>query len=64
MIAFERLVHTPLAKAVGWTLFHSLWEGALATLVLLAVLFVALSPRARYAWACVAMSGVFAAHSR
>jgi GWxTD domain-containing protein len=60
MTAFERLVHTPLAKAVGWTLFHSLWEGAVAALILLAVLFVVRSPRARYAWACAAMSGVLA----
>jgi GWxTD domain-containing protein len=60
MTAFERLVHTPLAKALGWTLFHSLWEGALAALVLLAVLFVVRSPRARYAWACLAISGVLA----
>jgi GWxTD domain-containing protein len=60
MTAFEQLVHTPLAKAVGWTLFHSLWEGALAALVLLAVLIAVRSPRARYAWACVAMSGALA----
>jgi hypothetical protein len=58
MTVFEHLVHTALARAIGWTLFHSLWEGALAALVLLAVLFVVRSPRARYAWACVAMFGV------
>jgi GWxTD domain-containing protein len=55
MTVFERLVYMPLAKAVGWTLFHSLWQGALAALVLLAVLFIVKSPRARYAWACAAM---------
>jgi bla regulator protein BlaR1 len=60
MTALEHLVHTPLAKTVGWTLFHSLWEGALAALVLLAVVLVVRSPRARYAWACAAMSGVLA----
>ena len=60
MTALEHLAHTPLAKAIGWTLVHSLWEGALAALVLLAVLFVVRSPRARYAWACVAMSGALA----
>jgi bla regulator protein blaR1 len=58
MTILERLVHTSLAKAVGWSLFHSLWEGALAALVLLAVLFVVRSPRSRYACACVAMFGV------
>jgi GWxTD domain-containing protein len=60
MTVFEHLVHTPLAKTVGWTLFHSLWEGALAALVLLAILFVVRSPRARYAWACAAMFAVLA----
>jgi GWxTD domain-containing protein len=60
MTAFERLIHTPLAKAIGWTLFHSLWEGALAALVLLAVFFAVRSPRVRYACACVAMAGVLA----
>jgi GWxTD domain-containing protein len=60
MTAFEQLARTPLAKTIGWTLFHSLWEGALAALILLAVLFVVRSPRARYAWACAAMSGMLA----
>jgi len=60
MTAFEQLARTPLANTVGWTLFHSLWEGALAALILLAVLFVVRSPRARYAWACAAMSGMLA----
>lgn len=61
MTAIARLVETPLAKALGWTLFHSLWEGALAALVLLAALLVMRSPRARYASACAAMLGVLAA---
>lgn len=60
MTVFDHLVHTALARAAGWTLFHSLWEGALAALILLAVLFVVRSPRARYSWACVAMFGVLA----
>jgi GWxTD domain-containing protein len=61
MTTIAHLVETPLAKALGWTLFHSLWEGALAALVLLAALLVMRSPRARYACACAAMVGVLAA---
>ena len=34
MMALENLVHTPLAQALGWTLFHSLWEGAVAAMLL------------------------------
>jgi GWxTD domain-containing protein len=61
MTNLAHLVETPLAKAIGWTLFHSLWEGALAALVLLAALLVMRSPRGRYACACAAMLGVLAA---
>jgi GWxTD domain-containing protein len=61
MIALENLVHTPLAQALGWTLFHSLWEGAGAAVVLSLVLAVSRSPRIRYAAACLAMLGIFAA---
>jgi GWxTD domain-containing protein len=51
----ETWVQTPLAQAIGWTLFHSLWEGALVALAL-AVAFCAIrSSRARYAAACLAM---------
>ena len=60
MTAIEYLVHTPLANAVGWTLLHSLWEGALAALVLLAVLFAVRSSRTRYACACAALFAVLA----
>ena len=60
MTPLETLVQTPIARALGWTLFHSLWEGALAALVLAAALFVIRSPRARYACACLAMLGVLA----
>jgi GWxTD domain-containing protein len=48
-------VHTPLAQAIGWTLVHSLWEGALVALVLAAALWAFRSSRARYAAACLAM---------
>ncbi|HTA46546.1 MAG TPA: GWxTD domain-containing protein [Bryobacteraceae bacterium] len=49
------LVHTSLAKALGWTLFHSLWEGAIIAAMLVAALAVIRSSRARYAASCFAM---------
>src|SRR5260370_23839280 len=51
----ETWVHTPLAGAAGWTLLHSLWEGAIISAALAAVLLAMRSPRARYAAACVAL---------
>jgi GWxTD domain-containing protein len=55
MSLLEALVATPLAGAVGWTLLHSLWEGALVCAALAAFLFAVRSPRARYAAACLAL---------
>lgn len=57
----EELVATPLARAVGWTLLHSLWEGLAASLALAMVLAATRSARARYAAACVAMLATVAA---
>ena len=54
-------VATPGAQALGWTLVHSLWEGALVALVLGATLSVMRSARARYAAACAAMLVLVAA---
>lgn len=51
----QAFVETPLAGAVGWTLLHSLWEGALASAVLATVLLTMRSSRLRYAAACMAM---------
>ena len=36
MSLLEIWVHNPAAAALGWTLVHSLWEGALVALVLAA----------------------------
>ncbi len=50
-------IHSPFVKALGWSLIHFLWEGALIAL-LLAVLFLLLrrgSARLRYALACAAL---------
>jgi TonB family protein len=55
MNILEAWVETPLAGAVGWTLLHSLWEGAILMAALAAALVAIRSPRARYAAACVAM---------
>jgi len=55
MTAMESLVHTPLAQVLGWTLFHSLWEGAVAAVLLVMTLSLVRSSRARYAVACLAM---------
>lgn len=51
----ENFVSTPIAGAIGWTLLHSLWEGAIVSAVLAAVLLAVRSPRVRYAAACAAM---------
>ncbi len=56
----KHLVGTPLAKAIGWTLFHSLWQGAIVAIALLAALWVLRSSRARYAAACFAMLAIVA----
>jgi GWxTD domain-containing protein len=56
----ETWVQTPLAQAIGWTLVHSLWEGALVVVVLAAALGAMRSSRARYAAACLAMLAMLA----
>src|SRR5215469_11442520 len=54
------LVQTPFARAAGWALFHSLWEGVLVAAVLAAVLSVTRSPSTRYIAACVAILALLA----
>ncbi|HEY3738203.1 MAG TPA: M56 family metallopeptidase, partial [Bryobacteraceae bacterium] len=60
MKAFESFVHTSFAGALGWTLFHSLWQGAIAAAALALVLSIARSPRIRYACAALAMIAILA----
>jgi len=55
MRLLEAWVATPLAQAVGWTLFHSLWEGMVIAAALAAALVGIRPARARYAAAWVAM---------
>jgi GWxTD domain-containing protein len=55
MTPVETWVHTRLAAAIGWTLFHSIWEGAVIALALAVALLVVRSAIARYAAAFAAM---------
>jgi GWxTD domain-containing protein len=55
MRLFDLWVHGEFAKALGWTLLHSLWEGAAIALALALVLGIARSSRVRYGAACLAM---------
>ena len=61
MTALETLVETPAAAALGWALVHSLWQGALAAVIVAAARFAFRSARTRYACACAAMLAVLAA---
>ena len=61
MTALQTLVETRAATALGWALLHSVWQGALAALILAAALFSFRSARARYACACLSMLAVLAA---
>jgi GWxTD domain-containing protein len=55
-------VQAPVARALGWTLAHSVWEGAAVAAALAAALFVfrPRSARVRYALACGAMVAMLA----
>ncbi len=61
MRLLEAWVATPLAQAVGWTLFHSLWQGAAIAGALAMALRGMTSARARYAAAWVAMLAMLVA---
>ncbi len=53
----ESWLQTPLASALGWTLFHFVWEALLIAVVLALALYLIrpFSARARYGLACLAM---------
>ena len=55
MNLLHMLVESSFAGALGWTLLHSLWEGAVIATVLGGVLVCTQSPRARYAAGCAAL---------
>jgi TonB family protein len=59
MSLLKILIDTPPAGAIGWTVLHSLWEGAIIAALLAAVLMAFRSPSVRYAAACAAMLFMF-----
>lgn len=56
----EMLLGNPAATAIGWTLLHSLWEGAIVSAVFGAMLLILRTARARYMAACVALCTILA----
>jgi GWxTD domain-containing protein len=58
MTYLNHWLETPLASAIGWTLFHSLWEGAIIGVALAILLAMTRSARARYSAACLAMCAI------
>ena len=55
MTFLDTLVKTPLASVAGWTLIHSLWEGAIIALIVAITLSLIRSSSARYIVASVGM---------
>jgi GWxTD domain-containing protein len=55
MTVLDLLVRTASAKALGWALVHSIWEGAAIALVLALVLAATRASRVRYTAACLAL---------
>ncbi len=55
MKLLEMLIANPAAAAIGWTLLHSLWEGAIVAAVLGAMLLILRTAHARYLAACAAL---------
>jgi GWxTD domain-containing protein len=68
MILLNVVVETTVARAIGWALIHSLWQGAIISAALGTALISVRSPRVRYATACAAMLlmliGVFVTFAR
>ena len=55
MKTLEMLIRNPAIAAVGWTLLHSLWEGAIVAAVLGAMLLILRTARTRYLTSCAAL---------
>src|SRR4051812_9424249 len=53
-------IETPAARALGWTLFHFLWEGIAIAAALALVLLLVKPARARYIAACIALAATLA----
>jgi GWxTD domain-containing protein len=54
-------VGTPFSEALGWTVFHSLWEGIVIAAAFAALLASVRSPRIRYVAGCVALLALLTA---
>ena len=61
MNPLQQFAQTPAARALGWALVHSLWQGAVVALMLAAVLYVVRSSRVRYGVSCAALLLILAA---
>jgi GWxTD domain-containing protein len=61
MTPLNEWVEGSVAKALGWTLVHSLWEGAVIALLLTIVLGIARSSKVRYWAGCCAMVALLVA---
>jgi len=60
MKSLEMLIGNPAAAAIGWTLLHSLWQGAIVAALLAAMLLILRTARARYLAACAALLALLA----
>ena len=58
MSFLESWVNTPLASAVGWALFHSLWQGGLIAAALIILLRFIRSSNIRCRTACIALAAI------
>ena len=63
MKSLEILISSPAAAAIGWTLLHSLWEGAIVAAGFGATLLILHTARARYLAACLALLALVALFS-
>ena len=63
MTVLEHWIQTPLVNALGWTLFHFVWQGASIAFLVAAILLIwrPASARVRYGLACLAMAAMPAA---
>ncbi len=61
MTFLETWTRTALANTIGWTIFHSMWEGIAVAVALAIALTMIRASRVRYAAACIALVMIVAA---
>lgn len=59
--AIEMLVRSPFSEALGWALFHSVWQGALAAVLVAGVLTLVRSSNVRYWAGCLSLAAMLCA---